>query len=105
MRQDRGHQVRGPAIVQEEDSLPVASKLVVLFGWLAYRQFAVSSRSVWNSSLLIPISTLYASPENIRSDLFCAFHPKRAIVPSLPFLFVCPLTVRRRPRSSPGHVS
>src|SRR5438552_10465628 len=24
MRQDRGHQVRGPAIVQEEDSLPEA---------------------------------------------------------------------------------
>jgi len=37
-----------------------------------------------------PISTLYASPENSRSDLFCAFHPKRATVPSLPLWFVRP---------------
>src|SRR6266699_7145545 len=31
----------------------------------------------------LPISTLYASPENKSSDLFCAFQPKRATVPSL----------------------
>ncbi len=45
---------------------------------------ASSSRSDWKSSLEMPISTLYASPEKISSDLFCAFQPKRAIVPSLP---------------------
>src|SRR6516162_7932887 len=32
----------------------------------------------------MPISTLYASPANITSDLFCAFQPKRVMVPSLP---------------------
>src|SRR5262245_44729336 len=32
----------------------------------------------------MPISTLYASPEKRRSDLFCAFQPSRVIVPSLP---------------------
>jgi hypothetical protein len=42
------------------------------------------------NSLEMPISTLYASPENIRDDLFCAFHPKRLTVPSFPFLFTCP---------------
>ena len=35
----------------------------------------------------MPISTLYASPENTISDLFCAFQPKRVIVPSLPVRF------------------
>src|SRR5262245_21041431 len=70
-----------------------ASGSVMLFGWVAgVVQF--SSRSVWKRSFEMPISTLYASPENISSDLFCAFHPKRAIVPSLPLLFVCPLIVR-----------
>src|SRR6266571_3740199 len=38
----------------------------------------------------MPISTLYASPENKSSDLFCAFQPKRATVPSLPLLFAWP---------------
>src|SRR5216684_7313826 len=68
----------------------VASTLVTLLGTRVNWHVAVSSRSVWNSSLVIPISTLYASPENSRSDLFCAFHPKRAIVPSLPLWFVRP---------------
>src|SRR5207244_2117904 len=36
----------------------------------------------------------YASPENNSSDLFWAFHPNRAIVPSLPLLLVWPLIVR-----------
>ena len=27
----------------------------------------------------------------MRSDLFCAFQPKRVTVPSLPFLFTCPV--------------
>ena len=38
----------------------------------------------------MPISTLYASPEKSSSDLFCAFHPNRATVPSLPLLFAWP---------------
>src|SRR3977135_4481885 len=38
----------------------------------------------------MPISTLYASPENSSSDLFWAFQPKRATVPSLPLLFAWP---------------
>src|SRR5437870_12824124 len=39
----------------------------------------------------MPISTLYASPENSSSVWFCAFHPNLAIVPSLPLLFICPV--------------
>src|SRR6266498_1758803 len=35
----------------------------------------------------MPISTLYASPANSRRDLFWAFQPNRATVPSLPLLF------------------
>src|ERR1700733_1288512 len=44
-------------------------------------------RSVGNNSLVTPISTLYASPENISMDLFCAFHPNLVMVPSLGFRF------------------
>lgn len=47
-------------------------------------QPGVSSRFCGKRSLLTPISTLYASPENINKDLFCAFQPNRVIVPSLP---------------------
>src|SRR5205085_9280383 len=68
----------------------VASVLVTSFGVVTSWQAPVSSRSVWNSSLVMPISTLYASPENNSTDLFCAFQPKRAIVPSLPLLFGSP---------------
>src|SRR6267154_6284253 len=52
----------------------------------------------------MPISTLYASPENRSSDLFWAFHPNRATVPSLPLLFAWPeiawpaRTILGRPR-------
>src|SRR6266404_1193084 len=67
-----------------------ASTVVTLLGTCVNWHDAVSLRSVWNSSLVIPISTLYASPENNSSDLFCAFHPKRAMVPSLPLWFVRP---------------
>src|SRR6266852_2267282 len=73
----------------------VASVLVTLFGTVANWQFAFSSRSVWNSSFVMPISTLYASPEKSSRDLFCAFQPNRAIVPSLPLLFAMPVMVRR----------
>src|SRR6185312_12597525 len=48
------------------------------------------------------------SPEKSSSDLFCAFQPKRATVPSLPLLLVWPETVRpateklARPRMPSG---
>jgi hypothetical protein len=55
------------------------------FGVFAYLlQPGVSSRFCGKRSLLTPISTLYASAENINKDLFCAFQPNRVIVPSLP---------------------
>src|SRR5262245_12653333 len=38
----------------------------------------------------MPISTLYASPEKISSDLFCAFQPNRVTVPSLPLVLSRP---------------
>src|SRR5712664_1959511 len=38
-----------------------------------------------------PISTLYASLANRRRDLFCAFHPKRVMVPSFALRFTFPL--------------
>src|SRR6266702_2188722 len=71
-----------------------ASVWVKSLGVVANWQVGVSSRSVWNSSLVMPCSTLYASPENKSSDLFCAFHPNRAIVPSLPLLLLMPVIVR-----------
>lgn len=40
---------------------------------------------------MIPISTLYASPEKTCSDGFWAFHPKRETRPSLPFRLTRPL--------------
>ena len=49
-------------------------------------QAGVPSRSWGNSSLVTPTSTLYASPEKMSSDLFCAFHPKRVMVPSFPLV-------------------
>src|SRR5262249_38600413 len=71
-----------------------ASVLVTSFGIVANWQAGFSSRSVWNSSLVMPISTLYASPENRIIDLFWAFHPNLAMVPSLPLLLVWPEIVR-----------
>ncbi len=55
-----------------------------------------SSLSFAKISFVIPISTLYASPANRSSDLFCAFHPKRVTVPSFPVVFTCPFMPRRR---------
>src|SRR5580765_6040570 len=78
----------------------VALKCVMSSGVALMRQFAgrpvvVSSpgsgRSCVNASLLTPCSTLYASPAKITSDLFCAFQPKRLIVPSLPLWLKVPL--------------
>ncbi len=47
-------------------------------------------RSFGNTSFDTPCSTLYASPTNISSDLFWAFHPNRVIVPSLPLVLKIP---------------
>ena len=44
-----------------------------------------------NASLVMPISTLYASPENTSIEWFCAFQPNREIVPSLPLRLKRPL--------------
>jgi len=65
--------------------MSVVSVRVMSFGSLIpWLHAGVSSRAVGNWSLVIPISTLYASPAKIASDLFCAFQPKRVIVPSFP---------------------
>ena len=69
-------------------SSPVPSVLATLFGTVTNWQLGVSSRSVWNKSFVTPTSTLYASPANSRSDLFWAFHPNRAIVPSFPLWLI-----------------
>ena len=69
----------------------VGVKLSVSSGVALKRQPDVSSRSCGNSWLVIPISTLYASPANMRRDLFCAFHPKRVMVPSFALRFTFPL--------------
>jgi len=55
----------------------------VVLGVATAAQSAFSSRFCGNNSFVTPTSTLYASPEKSSSDLFCAFHPKRVIVPSL----------------------
>ena len=47
-----------------------------------------------NASLVIPISTLYASPEKTSRDGFCAFQPNRLMRPSLPFRLTRPLIPR-----------
>ena len=60
------------------------------FGTGAYWQVGLSSRSFWKSSLLIPISLLYASPANISRDWFCAFQPNLVMVPVLALRFGCP---------------
>src|SRR5215471_17184618 len=63
-----------------------ASGFVMSLGTVANWQLDVSPRSWEKSSLEMPCSTLYASPAKIRSDLFCAFQPKRVTVPSLPLV-------------------
>src|SRR5437899_9717515 len=67
---------------------------VTLLGTVTNWQLGFCSRSCWNSSLVMPISTLYASPENSNRDWFWAFQPNLAIVPSLPLLFVLPVIAR-----------
>src|ERR1700758_538393 len=69
----------------------VVVKVSVAFGLAVKRQAGLSSLSCGNSSFEIPISTLYASLANKSRDLFCAFHPKRAMVPSFALWFAAPL--------------
>src|SRR5437588_4035424 len=54
----------------------------------------MADRSLGKSSLATPCSTLDASPEKISSDLFCAFQPKRVMVPSLPLVLKRPAMPR-----------
>src|SRR5512142_886164 len=51
----------------------------------------LSCRSFGKLTLETPCSTLYASPAKISSDLFCAFQPKRLVVPSPVARFRIPL--------------
>src|ERR1700755_2852402 len=53
-------------------------------------QLSSSVLDVGSRSLVMPSSTLYASPANWVIDLFCAFQPKRLIVPSFGLLLVTP---------------
>src|SRR6202521_371084 len=69
----------------------VGVKLSVSSGVALKTQPGVSSRSWGNSWFVTPILTLYASAANRRRDLFCAFQPKRVIVPSFALRFVLPL--------------
>src|SRR5580765_2893281 len=68
---------------------------VTSLGTVANWQLGVSSRSCGKSSLLMPCSTLYASPAKMRRDLFCAFQPNLVMVPSLPLAFGAPVGRRR----------
>src|SRR5580704_16040696 len=79
------------AVLALEVGVEVGVKLSVSSGVALNRQPGVSSRSWGKSWFVIPISTLYASPENMIRDLFCAFHPKRVIVPSFALRLALPL--------------
>src|SRR5258705_10632442 len=78
---------------KSEAGLPLVSvgdRMVLSSGVPLNWQFGSVSRSLGKSSLVTPCSTLYASPAKISSDLFCAFQPKRVIVPSLPLVLKRP---------------
>src|SRR5579862_3715468 len=81
------------------DTVEVTSKLVVSSGDGFIRHPAGSGfggypRSLGKSSLVMPISTLYASPANMSRDLFCAFQPNRVMEPSLPLRLGTPAMPR-----------
>ena len=89
------HEVTSMSEMTAVFELPVVAgvgvKLSVSSGVALKEQPSVSSRSCGNSWFVMPISTLYASPANMRRDLFCAFHPKRVMVPSFALRFTFPL--------------
>src|SRR5262249_20685517 len=87
------------SIALNPSGVVVTEVSVTLLGTVTNWHFGFCSRSCWNSSLVIPISTLYASPENSSRVWFWAFQPNLAIVPSLPLLFVVPVIVR--PHTTP----
>src|SRR6516225_12171394 len=74
-----------------EGGVEAGVKLSVSSGVALKIQPGVSSRSWGKSWFVTPISTLYASAANLRRDLFCAFQPKRVIVPSFALRFALPL--------------
>src|SRR5579871_1691705 len=67
-----------------------AAEFVASSGIELKRHPVTADRSFGKISFETPISTLYASAANINRDLFCAFHPKRVIVPSLPLVLKRP---------------
>src|SRR6202030_287058 len=79
------------AVLGLEVGVEGVMKLTVSSGVALKRQPGVSSRSWGKSWFVTPISTLYASPAKMIRDLFCAFHPKRVIVPSFALMFALPL--------------
>ena len=79
------------AVLGLEAGVGLGVKLSVSSGVALKRQPGVSSRSWGKSWFVTPISTLYASPAKMIRDLFCAFHPKRVIVPSFALMFALPL--------------
>src|SRR5260370_37636436 len=71
-------------------ALPLTVMFVASSGVALKTQPGTAERSFMNTSLATPCSTLYASPAKMSNDLFCAFHPKRVTVPSLPIVFSFP---------------
>src|ERR1700686_494472 len=95
MKSEKATMSLGPATVE------VTSKFVASSGVGLIRQpagiFAGGyPRSSGKSSLVTPISTLYASPANIKRDLFCAFQPNRVMDPSFPLRLGIPETPKDR---------
>ena len=72
------------------DALPLPARLVKSSGDGLNTQPDTALRSFGNSSFEMPCSTLYASPAKISRLLFCAYHPKRVTVPSLPIVLNFP---------------
>src|SRR5580704_17112421 len=79
---ERVEAVGGPLAVGRPCGGP--RRLVESSGVALNTQPATADRSFGNASFDTPCSTLYASPEKISSDLFCAFQPNLVMVPSLP---------------------
>src|SRR6478672_4086412 len=69
-------------------------RLVVSSGVTLNTHPRMALRSLGKTSLAMPCSTLEASPEKINRDLFCAFQPKRVMVPSLPLVLKRPAMPR-----------
>src|SRR5215469_6051704 len=73
------------------DAVPVVPPLsltvcVLSSGVALNTQPGTALRWFRNSSFATPISTLYASPEKMSSDFFCAFRAKHVMVPLLPLV-------------------